>query len=301
GKKQKEDQVLEPGADLYENLHKYQEAQTLREASLALREQTNGKNSAGFAEGLVLLGKLAEKRGDRAEALNYYTRAVELGDRPEVFHALLQLGMLSAKQNLDQAFDYLRRARNVAPNGDDAGRAMTWAANMKALLPENSSEAESLYQAAISTETFKSPQQATTMEFYARFLKQQGRIDEADRLSAQAQEIWKSRVSALSARTSAGTNAYKVGAGVTSPSLLSKVEPSYSEDARAAKIAGVVMLRVVIDTDGIAKDAVVVEGLGYGLDEKAIEAVSKWKFKPGTLAGEPVPVQAQIEINFKLL
>jgi TonB family protein len=57
----------------------------------------------------------------------------------------------------------------------------------------------------------------------------------------------------------------------------------------------------VIDTDGRAKDARVLKSVGYGLDEKAVEAVSKWTFQPGTRGGQAVHVEAQIEVNFRLL
>ncbi len=66
-------------------------------------------------------------------------------------------------------------------------------------------------------------------------------------------------------------------------------------------MAGTVMLTMVIGTDGLAHDISIVKGIGAGLDEKAIEAVAKWHFQPGTLNGNPVPVRANIEINFKLL
>jgi TonB family protein len=92
-----------------------------------------------------------------------------------------------------------------------------------------------------------------------------------------------------------------VGSGVTAPSLLSKVEPEYSEEARAAKLQGTVLLKVVVDTDGLAKNIQVLKSQGMGLDEQAVIAVTQWKFKPGMKDGAPVPVQAQIEINWKLL
>ena len=61
------------------------------------------------------------------------------------------------------------------------------------------------------------------------------------------------------------------------------------------------MLAIVVDTDGKAKDIRVVRSLGMGLDEKAIEAVDKWRFKPGYKDGKPVPVKANVEVNFRLL
>jgi TonB family protein len=58
---------------------------------------------------------------------------------------------------------------------------------------------------------------------------------------------------------------------------------------------------VVIDVDGKAKDMEVVNGLGLGLDEQAVLAIRQWKFNPGMKDGLPVPVMAQIEVNFKLM
>ncbi|MEZ5398485.1 MAG: energy transducer TonB [Bryobacteraceae bacterium] len=98
-----------------------------------------------------------------------------------------------------------------------------------------------------------------------------------------------------------GGGAYRIGGGVSAPALLSKVEPEYSEEARKAKFQGTVVLQIVVDETGKARDIRVVRPLGLGLDEKAIEAVQKWRFRPGMLNGKPVPVQATIEVNFRLL
>jgi len=99
----------------------------------------------------------------------------------------------------------------------------------------------------------------------------------------------------------AGGGAFRVGGGVSAPVLLSKVEPEYSEEARKAKYQGTVLLYIEVDPSGQATNVRVVRSLGLGLDEKAIEAVKKWKFRPGYQNGRPVTVQATIEVNFRLL
>jgi TonB family protein len=98
-----------------------------------------------------------------------------------------------------------------------------------------------------------------------------------------------------------GGGAFKAGGGVSQPTLVSKVDPEYSEEARKAKYSGTVTLQLIVDVDGKAKSVKVMKGVGLGLDEKAIEAVQKWRFVPGKKNGQPVPVYATVEVNFRLL
>ena len=93
---------------------------------------------------------------------------------------------------------------------------------------------------------------------------------------------------------------YRIGGGVSAPVPTVRPEPEYSEEARRAKWQGAVVLQVVIDESGVPQDIHVVRSLGLGLDEKAIEAVQQWRFKPGLKDGKPVPVSANIEVNFRL-
>jgi TonB family protein len=98
-----------------------------------------------------------------------------------------------------------------------------------------------------------------------------------------------------------GGGVYRIGGGVSSPELLFKVEPEYSEEARKAKFQGTVVLYIEVDEHGNPRNLKVIRPLGLGLDQKAIEAVQKWRFKPGLKDGKPVAVAATIEVNFRLL
>lgn len=98
-----------------------------------------------------------------------------------------------------------------------------------------------------------------------------------------------------------GGGVYQIGGDVSEPVLLVKVEPEYSEEARKAKYSGTVLLSIIVDKNGMPRDIKVIRPLGLGLDEKAIEAVSKWRFKPAMKDGHPVAVQANVEVNFRLL
>jgi TonB family protein len=88
---------------------------------------------------------------------------------------------------------------------------------------------------------------------------------------------------------------------LTEPVLLWKAEPEYSDEARKAKIQGSVIMRVEIDARGQVQNISLSQGLGLGLDERAIAAVRQWKFRAGTRNGKPVPTNALIQVTFRLL
>jgi TonB family protein len=94
--------------------------------------------------------------------------------------------------------------------------------------------------------------------------------------------------------------ALPIGRGVTPPVIVSRVEPEYTPEARAAKYQGKVVVAAVVHKDGTLTVEQVVQELEYGLTPKAIEALEQWKFKPGTKDGEPVAVSLKIEVNFNL-
>jgi TonB family protein len=79
-----------------------------------------------------------------------------------------------------------------------------------------------------------------------------------------------------------------------------KPEPAYSEEARKAKYQGTVVLMIVIDASGAVTDCRVIKPLGLGLDEKAVETVKTWKFKPAMKNSSPVPVRVSVEVSFRL-
>jgi TonB family protein len=97
------------------------------------------------------------------------------------------------------------------------------------------------------------------------------------------------------------TRIYRAGNGVAPPIIAHKVDPDYSEVARKLGAYGIVMLAIVIEPDGVAQNIKVVKSLGYGLDEKAMEAVRKWRFQPAKKDGVAVAVEATVEVNFRLL
>ena len=98
-----------------------------------------------------------------------------------------------------------------------------------------------------------------------------------------------------------GGGAYDVGGNVTAPIPIYSPDPGYSEEARKAKYSGVAVVVAIVDAQGNVSDVQILKPVGLGLDEKAIEAVKQWKFKPAMRNGTPVKVRVNIEVTFRLL
>src|SRR6516162_476037 len=86
----------------------------------------------------------------------------------------------------------------------------------------------------------------------------------------------------------------------TEPVRTSQVQPEYSPEARAANLEGIVTVYLEIDPEGKPDNVQVIQGLGLGLDEKAVEAVRRWQFKPALISGEPTRTAQAAEIPFHL-
>jgi alkaline phosphatase D len=106
--------------------------------------------------------------------------------------------------------------------------------------------------------------------------------------------------SALASSFSSDTPPLQVGGGVTPPVLLHQVEAEYSKEARKAKLSGVVLVGLILEKDGTPSHVHVVKGIGHGLDENAVEAIKQYKFKPSTLNGEPVRVEMNVQVDFRI-
>jgi periplasmic protein TonB len=91
-----------------------------------------------------------------------------------------------------------------------------------------------------------------------------------------------------------------VGGGVSAPVPIYTVEPEFSEEARKAKFAGVVVVYLQVGADGLPSHVRPYKGVGMGLDDKAVEAVRQYRFKPAMENGKPVPVEMYVEVNFQI-
>jgi periplasmic protein TonB len=97
-----------------------------------------------------------------------------------------------------------------------------------------------------------------------------------------------------------GGGPYRPGSGITPPSLLREVKPDYTEEARRRGIAGDVVVEIVVRSDGSVGDVRLLQRLGYGLDQRAVEAVRQWRFSPARRYGTPVDVIVEVAVEFKM-
>lgn len=293
----KNHEMLEAAARAAEALRNYDTARKLLDSSLAIREQSSGPSSPSYGLGLLKIGDLEAERGNTAEAQSFYQKALAvLQGTPDAATALIDLGTLALSRkhapDPDEAFVYFQRAQSAGP--DKAATAIMWQAIARDR-QGHATDADSLFRSAIAAQDGKSPQAATIVGVYESFLRRHN-------MGADDAGLLRKQLGLDAAATPVhGEDAVRVGGGVTAPMLMHKIEPEYTEEARAAKFSGVVVLYVEIGPDGIARNAQVMRSLGLGLDQKAIDAVSQWQFQPGMRNGVPVTVQATIEVNFRLL
>ena len=92
-----------------------------------------------------------------------------------------------------------------------------------------------------------------------------------------------------------------VGGSVSMPEVIYSVDPEFSEEARKAKVSGDVTVYLWVDEHGNPTHVRVIRGIGMGLDEKAVEAVKQYRFKPAMENGRPVKVEMYVVVNFQIL
>jgi periplasmic protein TonB len=97
-----------------------------------------------------------------------------------------------------------------------------------------------------------------------------------------------------------GGGVMRPGGGVSAPVLIYSVEPEFSDEARRAKYQGICVVSLIVDAHGNPQNIQVLRALGMGLDQKAVEAVRQYKFRPAYYHGKPVPVYINVEVNFRI-
>jgi periplasmic protein TonB len=97
-----------------------------------------------------------------------------------------------------------------------------------------------------------------------------------------------------------GGGLYHVGGAVSAPQLVSAPDPEFTDEARRVNYGGVCVVSLIVDAQGNTQRIQVVKHLGMGLDEKAVEAVRRYHFKPAILGGKAVPVEMDVEVTFHI-
>ncbi len=97
-----------------------------------------------------------------------------------------------------------------------------------------------------------------------------------------------------------GGGPYRPGSGITAPAIVREVKPDYTEEGRRRNLEGDVVLEIVVRSDGAVGNVKLLQGLGGGLDQRAIEAVRQWRFSPARRYGTPVDVIVEVAMEFKL-
>jgi TonB family protein len=247
---------------------------------------------------LIKSAEQAVRKADYATADQFYAKAASGADRAEIAPALLYLGVRAlGTGNRLAAEGMFQRVLQIDAKGPQAGPALSWLASMRA--KQDPAASEQLFKQALSVEDPTSSDYVDTLRKYSLLVRKLGRSDEAQDLETRAREVQTGRPRLPARELSA--NVYKVGGGVTAPALVFKREPEYTEGARAGAIQGTTILSVDIGPDGIARNFQVERSLEPSLDQKAIEAVQQWQFRPGAKDGQPVTVRATIEVNFRLM
>jgi TonB family protein len=282
---------------------KFQDAEKLAATALQIREQRYGQASPEYSQGLVQQGDVQRAAGKLIQAEESYNRAVAIQGGGDAATLLLLARTAHGKKEYEKAAGLYQQALTKAGDAKTRATALAWLGLMREQLKEYEA-AEYSYQQAMQAAEPGTAEHATALELFSRLIAARGRVDEAKAMETRATEIRKAIVRGTSRElnaTQAPPSPFKVGNGVEPPKLIFKLEPSYSEVARAAKYQGTVVLAVVVDRDGVASQINLMRGIGLELDEQAVEAVRQWKFKPGTKDGQPVSVMATIEVNFRLL
>jgi len=97
-----------------------------------------------------------------------------------------------------------------------------------------------------------------------------------------------------------GGGPYRPGSGITAPAIVSEVKPDYTEEGRRRNLEGDVVLEIVVRSNGTVGNVKLLQGLGAGLDQRAMDAVRQWRFTPARRLGVPVDVIVEVAMEFKL-
>jgi TonB family protein len=124
-----------------------------------------------------------------------------------------------------------------------------------------------------------------------------------DSVIATLPEYWQNYFATKAGKARArrlDASALRPGGDVKPPRLLTMLDPASNDYAQKNNIAGMVFLQMVVDANGRPGDVTIVRPIGFGLDEKAVDAVQHSQFRPGTLNGKPVSEVVNLQVTFRI-
>ena len=302
-------------------------AQTLDEAvaayergdyATAIRGFRNAAEQGNAASQVNLGHAYNEGRGapqDYQEALKWYCKAAEQGYVPAQVHlGTLYFEGRIVPQNYQESVKWFRAA---ADQGDALGQFnLGHMYHLGYGVSQDDFQAHKWFNLAASLTTGEVADHSRLARDNLAEVMTASQVYEAQRLAREWQpKIIGPETGLLDMNTlkkalewslgrdgpAAGAMVYTIDSGVTMPQILQQTTPSYTDDATEANVEGIVTLQAVIRRNGRVDSFKLLSGLGYGLEEKAIQEIStQWRFRPGTLHGRPVDVMITIEVQFNL-
>lgn len=265
---------------------------------------------------LMRLARLYRAQGDFAKPEDLYRQALTQAEAaydaqsPDLARYFNEVGRYyHARRKYELAADYYRRAfaMRVKAFGKEHAEVADSINNL-AVLYENQAQndkAEVYYEYALKIrEKALGPDDIhtiETLEHYGRLLHKLHRSEEAVKVLERCRLQRAARVEQMAGANSSAADTVEAGPGVQPPELEKRIEPEYTEEARIARHEGTVAVQAVILPDGRASQFRLLRSLGLGLDEKAIEAVRQWVFKPARQGRQNVAFRAVLEIHFRVL
>ncbi len=298
--------------------------------AIAAFEAASRMGGSRQRESWAALGWLYTRIEERMQALRAYQQLYALapGESIEHLRALTEAyrRVDRPEETIEPCREFINRARDDSLRAYAYNELGYWLIERDGNLPETLNHAAASFREALAL----SGGRANPARFnLAEVLARQGRADESrntiDSLVAAAEaQPWQSlrptRPAAaapphvrqvkheLLARSRAKPPAPRqtqpgtlhVGGDVRKPEKISAPQPSYTREARAAKVQGVIIAQAVIDEQGRVTAVKILKGLPYGLSESAAATMRTWRFKPATLNGQPVAVYYNLTVNFRL-
>ena len=296
--------LLDNLAKTADALRKYDVEARLLEEGLIIRGNVSGQMSADYGIGFRKLGDYWLEQNEFANAAGFYEKALPLlGNGPEAATTLIHMGILAVgNQNYSQAAEYLNKASSL--DSSKTSQAGMWLA-INSQAQGNFSDADSFYRSSLAMQDPNSPAAATGMELLAALLRREGHPNQAKSFQDLALAARKDQAPLVVATVSGNgssvptPNLMKITGSVKRPTVITRLDPVYPVEAKIANYGGTVVISCEIWPDGLPHHIRVVRGRGFGLSEKAAEAVSQWKFNPATRNGQPVAVADTISVSFR--